>query len=170
MYKRQVLVVLDEAYLEFCAPAGASDSLELLQRHPNLCLLRTLSKAYGLAGLRVLHAVKDGHATSALSDGDKRKIERTIAEDVLDTRRHAEALFRGKAEPVGGSYRISGELTLHGKTRPLTVAGQARDGRQVFEVSLHQPDFGIKPYSAMLGTLKVKADVKVRIAVPWPAS
>ena len=124
----------------------------------------------GLAGLRVLHAVKDGHATSALSDGDKRKIERTIAEDVLDTRRHAEALFRGKAEPVGGSYRISGELTLHGKTRPLTVAGQARDGRQVFEVSLHQPDFGIKPYSAMLGTLKVKADVKVRIAVPWPAS
>ena len=79
-------------------------------------------------------------------------------------------MFRGKAEPVGGSYRISGELTLHGKTRPLTVAGQARDGRQVFEVSLHQPDFGIKPYSAMLGTLKVKADVKVRIAVPWPAS
>lgn len=124
----------------------------------------------GLAGLRVLHAVKDGRATSALSDGDKRKIERTMADDVLDTRRYPEAVFRGKAEPAGGSYRISGELTLHGKTRPLTVTGQARDGRQVFEVSLHQPDFGIKPYSAMLGTLKVKADVKVRVAVPWPAS
>ena len=52
-----VLVVLDEAYLEFCAPAGARDSLELLQRHPNLCLLRTLSKAYGLAGLRVGYAL-----------------------------------------------------------------------------------------------------------------
>lgn len=123
----------------------------------------------GLAGLRVLHAVKDGHATTALSDSDKRKIERTMADDVLDTRRHGEAVFRGKAEPAGASYRVSGELTLHGKTRPLTVTGQARDGRHVFEVSLHQPDFGIKPYSAMLGTLKVKADVKVRIAVPWPA-
>lgn len=123
----------------------------------------------GLAGLRVLHAVKDGHATTALSDSDRRKIERTMADDVLDTRRHGEAVFRGKAEPAGASYRVSGELTLHGKTRPLTVTGQARDGRHVFEVSLHQPDFGIKPYSAMLGTLKVKADVKVRIAVPWPA-
>lgn len=124
----------------------------------------------GLAGLRVLHAVKDGHASGALSDGDKRKIEKTMADDVLDTRRHPEAVFRGKAEAAGASYRVTGELTLHGKTRPLTVVGQARDGRQVFEVALHQPDFGIKPYSAMLGTLKVKADVKVRIAVPWPAS
>lgn len=130
----------------------------------------TIEARFALAGLRVLHAVKDGHATSALSDGDKRKIERTMADDVLDARRHPEAVFRGKAEHVGASYRVSGELALHGKTRPLTVVGQARDGRQVFEVTLHQPDWGIKPYSAMLGTLKVKADVKVRIAVPWPAS
>ena len=124
----------------------------------------------GLAGLRVLHAVKDGHATSALSDGDKRKIERTMAEDVLDTRRHPEAVFRGKAEPVGGSYRISGELTLHGKTRPLEVRTRAAEGgKQVAEITLHQPDFGIKPFSAMLGTLKIKPDVKVRVTLPWPA-
>ncbi|MGB7963180.1 MAG: histidinol-phosphate transaminase [Propionicimonas sp.] len=52
-----VLVVLDEAYLEFCAPAGSSVSLDLLRLYPNLCLLRTLSKAYGLAGLRVGYAL-----------------------------------------------------------------------------------------------------------------
>lgn len=130
----------------------------------------TIDARFGLDALKVLHAVKDGRATSALSDSDKRKIEKTMADDVLDSRRHGEATFRGKAEPAGDSYRVTGELSLHGRSRPLTVVGQRRDGRHVFEVSLHQPDFGIKPYSAMLGTLKVKADVKVRVAVPWPAA
>lgn len=52
-----VLVVLDEAYVEYSDdPAGAA-SLALLAAHPNLCLLRTLSKAWGLAGLRVGYAV-----------------------------------------------------------------------------------------------------------------
>ena len=35
-------------------------------------------------------------------------------------------------------------------------------------VRLHQPDFGITPYRAMLGALKVKADVRVTIAARWP--
>ena len=128
----------------------------------------TIDARFGLDALRVLHALKDGRATSSLSDGDKRKIERTMADDVLAVRRHPEATFRGKAEPAGDGYRITGELTLHGRARPLTVTTRALDGRQVAEVTLHQPDFGIKPFSAMLGTLKVKADVKVRVAVPWP--
>ena len=130
----------------------------------------TIDARFALDTVRVLHAVKDGRATSALSDGDKRKIERSMADDVLDVRRHPEAAFRGKAEAAGDGYRVTGELTLHGRARPLTVTTHKLDGRQVAEVTLHQPDFGIKPYSAMLGTLKVKADLKVRIAVPWPAS
>jgi len=36
----------------------------------------------------------------------------------------------------------------------------------VAEVPIHQPDFGIKPYSAMLGALKVKPDLVVRCSVP----
>ncbi|GLR13807.1 histidinol-phosphate aminotransferase 2 [Chitinimonas prasina] len=49
----QVLVVLDEAYVEFLPPEKRSDTLALLQRFPNLLVCRTLSKAYGLAGLRI---------------------------------------------------------------------------------------------------------------------
>ena len=45
-----VLVVLDEAYLEFSLPD--TDSTELLKEHSNLVILRTFSKAYGLAGAR----------------------------------------------------------------------------------------------------------------------
>ena len=50
---RDVLVVLDEAYAEFVSDPTAVDGTRLLADHPNLAVLRTFSKAYGLAGLRV---------------------------------------------------------------------------------------------------------------------
>jgi histidinol-phosphate aminotransferase len=49
----EVLVVLDEAYYEYVQLKTYFESLDLLDRHPNLVILRTFSKAYGLAGLRV---------------------------------------------------------------------------------------------------------------------
>ena len=52
-----VLVAIDEAYLEFVRPADALDALGLVSSHPNVMVLRTFSKAYGLAGLRVGYAV-----------------------------------------------------------------------------------------------------------------
>jgi histidinol-phosphate aminotransferase len=48
-----VLVVLDEAYTEYLEPAQRMDSFGLIQRFANLVVMRTFSKAYGLAGLRV---------------------------------------------------------------------------------------------------------------------
>jgi len=51
---RHVCVILDEAYCEFALVLGDPfTSVELLRRWPNLVLLRTFSKVYGLAGLRV---------------------------------------------------------------------------------------------------------------------
>ncbi len=47
------LVVLDEAYHEYITGLQAPDALALLRAHPNLAVLRTFSKAYGLAGLRI---------------------------------------------------------------------------------------------------------------------
>jgi histidinol-phosphate aminotransferase len=53
-----VCVILDEAYVEFSLAVGDPEaSLGLLARHPNLVLLRTFSKVYGLAGLRVGYAL-----------------------------------------------------------------------------------------------------------------
>jgi histidinol-phosphate aminotransferase len=53
-----VCVILDEAYVEFSLAVGDPEaSVELLSRHPNLVLLRTFSKVYGLAGLRVGYAL-----------------------------------------------------------------------------------------------------------------
>src|SRR5215216_49769 len=50
---RHVCVILDEAYCEFNILQDPDESIELLDRHPNLVLLRTFSKIYGLCGLRV---------------------------------------------------------------------------------------------------------------------
>ena len=53
-----ICVILDEAYCEFSLALGDTyASLELLGRYPNLVLLRTFSKVYGLAGLRVGYAL-----------------------------------------------------------------------------------------------------------------
>ncbi|WP_437583030.1 histidinol-phosphate transaminase [Paramicrobacterium sp. CJ85] len=48
-----MLVLLDEAYAEFVRDASAVNGLDVIRRYPNLVVLRTFSKAYGLAGLRV---------------------------------------------------------------------------------------------------------------------
>jgi histidinol-phosphate aminotransferase len=54
---RSVAVILDEAYVEFSTLQDPDESLDLLKKHPNLLLLRTFSKVYGLCGLRVGYAL-----------------------------------------------------------------------------------------------------------------
>jgi len=60
-----VLVVLDEAYAEFVDDPAAVDGRRLLGDHPNLAVLRTFSKAYGLAGLRVGYCLAGSPDTAA---------------------------------------------------------------------------------------------------------
>jgi histidinol-phosphate aminotransferase len=63
-----VLVVLDEAYVEYATRPDTVDAMAVFRAHPNVCVLRTFSKAYGLAGLRVGYAV----AHPRLADGLRR--------------------------------------------------------------------------------------------------
>ncbi|MEV0638465.1 histidinol-phosphate transaminase [Streptomyces sp. NPDC050619] len=53
----QVLVVIDEAYFEYGTDPAAVDAIGAYRNHPNVCVLRTFSKAHGLAGLRVGYAI-----------------------------------------------------------------------------------------------------------------
>lgn len=54
-----VIVVVDEAYYEFVTDNEFPDSLALLSKYPNMIVMRTFSKAYGLAGLRVGYGIGD---------------------------------------------------------------------------------------------------------------
>ena len=63
----QVAVVLDEAYTEYLTPAQRYDSMPWVARFPNLIVSRTLSKAYGLAGLRVGFMVAQAPVTDLMN-------------------------------------------------------------------------------------------------------
>jgi histidinol-phosphate aminotransferase len=62
-----ILIALDEAYVEYIRDGMLPNSLGLVRSHDNVVVLRTFSKAYGLAGLRVGYAVGDPDIISALS-------------------------------------------------------------------------------------------------------
>ncbi|MFB8235381.1 histidinol-phosphate transaminase [Kitasatospora purpeofusca] len=62
----EVLVVVDEAYIEFIRDPEVPNGLDLYRNRPNVCVLRTFSKAYGLAGLRVGFAVAHEPVANAL--------------------------------------------------------------------------------------------------------
>jgi histidinol-phosphate aminotransferase len=63
----RVTVVLDEAYTEYLDPALRFDSARWVEQYPNLVVTRTLSKAYGLAGLRVGYALAQPRLTDLLN-------------------------------------------------------------------------------------------------------
>lgn len=64
---QQVVVVLDEAYVEYVTEVDYPDSVPWLARFPNLILTRTFSKAYGLAGLRVGFALSNSQLADILN-------------------------------------------------------------------------------------------------------
>jgi polyisoprenoid-binding protein YceI len=106
-------------------------------------------------------------ATGAISQGDARKIEGNAAHDVLSARRYPTIQFAStRVVRDGERARVEGELTLHGVKRPLAFDAFADGEAWRADVRLDQRDFGIKPYTAMLGALRVRADVLVRLKVP----
>ena len=62
-----MLVVLDEAYIHYAASMGLRDSVEAYRRKKNLLILRTFSKVYGLAGLRIGYAIGRPELLSAMN-------------------------------------------------------------------------------------------------------
>jgi polyisoprenoid-binding protein YceI len=99
----------------------------------------------------------------SLSDDDKANIEQTIDDEVLKRR---DIAFRStRVEPgTDGQLSMEGELTLAGQTKPiafdLTVG---EDGHVSATASITQTRWGMKPYSALFGTLKVLDDVEVSL-------
>ena len=79
--------------------------------------------------------------------------------------------FRSTAvESLGdGRFALNGDLTIGGAGRPvridLTQSGERVSGR----TTIRQTDFGIKPYSAMLGALKVADSVDIEVDVRLPS-
>ncbi len=129
---------------------------------------RTLSARFDAASLRVVCARENGaDAPRILSAADKREIEGNIVRDVLEARTYPDILFTSTSvREADSGYILKGSLKLHGKTRQVSVRVRREHNRLIAEARIHQPDFGIQPYRALLGALKVQADVTVQVSVP----
>ncbi len=79
---------------------------------------------------------------------------------------HPRVTFEAEGLALGGLPAVlNGALQVRGVTGEVAVHCRLEAGRGFAVVNVHQPDFGIAPYRAMLGALKVHADVEVEISV-----
>ena len=106
-----------------------------------------------------------------VSDKDRREIERTTRDEVLDAGRFSEIVFEASHPSMSkggeGVYwaNITGNLTLRGVTQPQQITAQISVDdsqlRATGEFTVRQSSYGIKPVSVAGGTLRIKDDVKV---------
>jgi histidinol-phosphate aminotransferase len=114
-----VLVVLDEAYIHYAVSVGLRDSAEAYRKRKNLLILRTFSKVYGLAGLRIGYAIGRAELLTAMNKlrtpfntsgvaqaaalaalDDKQHVERCIATNALERKRLSDGLTKLGLRPV----------------------------------------------------------------------
>ncbi len=102
-----------------------------------------------------------------LSPLSMKEIDENILKDVLDAATHRYIFFcSSSVTKENSSYRIKGTLTLRGREKEILFTAQNEDDDYLAETRLNLPDFGIKPFSALFGTIRIKPDILIRIIIP----
>ncbi|MFJ8931847.1 MULTISPECIES: histidinol-phosphate transaminase [unclassified Streptomyces] len=118
-----VLVVLDEAYREFIRDTEVPDGVEIYRDRPNVAVLRTFSKAYGLAGLRVGFAIAHEPVAAALRKTAVPFGVSQLAQDAAVASLRAEDELLGRVGSlVAERTRVVEGLRAQGWTVPETQA------------------------------------------------
>ncbi|HUA05464.1 MAG TPA: YceI family protein [Solirubrobacteraceae bacterium] len=114
------------------------------------------------ADSRSLRVLDGSGGIKSLSESDKTDIKKTIDKEVL---KGCAIEFRSsEVAEVPGGLSVRGELSLGGKQGPVTFDLATEDGGRVHgSATVTQSAFGMKPYSALFGALKVADDVEVSI-------
>ncbi|HEX7047185.1 MAG TPA: histidinol-phosphate transaminase [Gammaproteobacteria bacterium] len=140
---KDVVVVLDEAYTEYVDAEDYTDGSELVKQYDNLILLRTFSKAYGLAGLRVGYALSNPVITDLLNRVrlafNPNLLAQAAAVAALADREHMErtvALNREGMQQMQAAYEALGLKYIPSVCNFITV--DVGDGKAVFDALLAQ--------------------------------
>ena len=108
-----------------------------------------------------LHVREGKGGMQALKDDDMEDIRKTIDKDVL--KKKSISFTSSSVEPAGDGLKVSGDLEMGGKTQPVTFELNDDGGTLTGSATLKQSDWGIKPYSALFGALKVNDEVTVAV-------
>jgi YceI-like domain len=121
--------------------------------------------------LEAVCAMREGREDrAALSSSDRKTIEGYVRDDILHARRHPTITFVSQSiEAEDDGFLVEGDLTLHGRTRRVEVPVRSEGGALRARVTLRQPDFGITPFRALLGALRIQPQVEVEVVVPGAA-
>jgi histidinol-phosphate aminotransferase len=117
------LVILDEAYRDFCDDPETADGVDFVRRHPTVIVLRTFSKIAGLAGLRVGYAVARPEVIARLNrvraPYNVNPLAQDAAEAALEDREHLE---RTRAVIIAERPRLRSALEARGAPSPPSQA------------------------------------------------
>ncbi len=114
--------------------------------------------------------ISEAHnGAKALSDKDRKDIKTSMDEKVL--RGQPIAFASSAVEPRDGGVTVVGDLTMADTTRPATFEIDVRgDGHVAGTLPVTQSEWGIKPYKALMGALKVRDTVEIVLDVRLPAA
>ncbi|MDQ0960449.1 histidinol-phosphate aminotransferase [Streptomyces sp. B4I13] len=149
---RDVLVVLDEAYREFIRDPEVPDGVELYRKRPNVCVLRTFSKAYGLAGLRVGFAIAHEPVAEALrKTAVPFGVSQLAQEAAIASLRAEDALLGRVGTLVCERLRVVEALRAQGWTVPETQANfvwlRLGDQTAAFAGACEQAGVVVRPFT-----------------------
>ena len=115
---------------------------------------------------RVWFTVRASRLT-VLPEPDQAKVQKTMQSDVLESDKFPDIKFESTMVRSAGENKwlVTGNLTLHGKTSPITVEVLKGNGAYTSEVRIKQTQFGIKPVTIAGGTIKVKDELKIEFVI-----
>ncbi len=147
------LVILDEAYREYVRDSDVPDGISLYRDRPNVAVLRTFSKAYGLAGLRVGFMVAHGPVAAAARKTMLPFTVNAIAQAAAIASLAAEGELLDRVDAVVKERdRVRGELLAQGWTVPPTEANfvwlPLGDDTADFAAACERRGISIRPFGA----------------------
>lgn len=110
------------------------------------------------ASLEPVDAIKweDREETGELHDGDRHEIKQRLNKQILEVDDFPDIEFRStRVEETNDGWRVTGDLELHGERHEVEFDVSRNDGQARVETVIDHTNYGIEPYSAMLGSLKV---------------
>lgn len=129
----------------------------------------TLSARFDADSLEPVDAIKwqEKEETGELHAGDRHEIKQRMNKEVLDVETYPTIEFTASSvEPTDDGWHVVGGLQLHGETHEVSFDIVRRDGRARVDTVVDHTEYGIEPYSAMLGSLKVAPGLHVRVETP----
>lgn len=148
--------------------ARVAHDLRLTLRQHEIIVHARRVRAFAVAESLAIDGVvtSSGLDTRTLSDKDQRTILQTVHDEILLSRRYPRIELEGSIQTLADHrYTLRGELRLRGQARPIeTVLIRSGDTlRTVFE--LKPSAFGIAPYKALGGAIKLEDRVRVEVSV-----